>query len=141
MTKQAYGALPDGTPVALYTLSNSNGMRAGVITYGGIVVSLSAPDRNGKYSDVVLGMDDLPGYLTGAPAAPPDGASPDSAAEAGPGDPGPVLLAPPAPTLAPAGTTTIRDPEGGEAAAATSSPRRRAGRPMPARRGRPGSPG
>jgi aldose 1-epimerase len=63
VTKQAYGKMPDGTPVDLYTLSNSNGMRAGVITYGGIVVSLAVPDRNGRYSDVVLGMDDLPGYL------------------------------------------------------------------------------
>jgi aldose 1-epimerase len=63
VTKQAYGNMPDGTPVDLYTLSNEKGMQAGIITYGGIVVSLTAPDRTGKYADVVLGMSDLPGYL------------------------------------------------------------------------------
>ena len=46
----------------LYTLTNANGMQAGIITYGGTVVSLTAPDRNGKYADVVLGLDDLAGY-------------------------------------------------------------------------------
>ncbi len=63
MTKKAYGKMPDGTQIDLYTLSNANGMQAGIITYGGIVVSLTAPDRSGKFSDVVLGMDDLGGYF------------------------------------------------------------------------------
>jgi aldose 1-epimerase len=48
--------------VELYTLTNANGRKVGIITYGGTVVSLTAPDRNGKYADVVLGMDDLAGY-------------------------------------------------------------------------------
>jgi aldose 1-epimerase len=61
--KQAYGKMPDGAAVELYTLTNANGMQAGIITYGGTVVSLTAPDRNGKYADVVLGMDDLAGYM------------------------------------------------------------------------------
>ncbi|MGA2266953.1 MAG: aldose epimerase family protein [Bryobacteraceae bacterium] len=61
--KQAYGKMPDGTPIELYTLSNPSGMEAGIITYGGTVVSLTAPDRNGKLSDVVLGLDSLVGYL------------------------------------------------------------------------------
>jgi aldose 1-epimerase len=60
--KQAYGKTPEGAEVDLYTLTNANGMQAGIITYGGTVVSLTAPDRNGKYADVVLGMDDLAGY-------------------------------------------------------------------------------
>lgn len=64
---QPFGKLPDGTPIELYTLSNASGMQAGIMTYGGVVVSLSAPDRGGKYADVVLGMDDLPGYLKGVP--------------------------------------------------------------------------
>jgi aldose 1-epimerase len=61
--KQAYGKMPDGAAVELYSLTNANGMQAGIITYGGTVVSLTAPDRNGKYADVVLGMDDLAGYM------------------------------------------------------------------------------
>ncbi|SPF54562.1 Aldose 1-epimerase [Candidatus Sulfopaludibacter sp. SbA4] len=65
--KQAFGKLPDGTPIELYTLSNANGMQAGIMTYGGTVVSLTAPDRGGKWADIVLGMDDLAGYLKGVP--------------------------------------------------------------------------
>ena len=65
--KLDFGKLPDGTSIELYTLSNAKGMQAGIITYGGIVVSLTAPDRTGKYADVVLGMADLAGYLTPPP--------------------------------------------------------------------------
>jgi aldose 1-epimerase len=61
--KQVYGKLPDGASIELYTLSNANGMQAGIMTYGGTVVSLTAPDRNGKFADVVLGADSLEGYL------------------------------------------------------------------------------
>src|SRR5664279_5188748 len=61
--KQAYGKMPDGAEVELYTLTNANGMQAGIITYGGTVASLTAQDRNGKYADVVLGMDDVAGYM------------------------------------------------------------------------------
>ncbi len=56
MSKQAFGAAPDGTPVYLYTLSNLNGMEAKIITFGGIIVSLKVPDKNGKLDDVVLGF-------------------------------------------------------------------------------------
>ncbi|HEY1337817.1 MAG TPA: aldose epimerase family protein [Bryobacteraceae bacterium] len=59
---RAYGKMPDGTPVEMYTLENANGMKAEIITYGGIVVSLTAPDKAGKFADVVLGMDSLDGY-------------------------------------------------------------------------------
>jgi aldose 1-epimerase len=61
--KQSYSKMPDGTAVELYTLTNANGMEADIITYGGIVVSVKAPDRQGKFADVVLGMDNLSGYL------------------------------------------------------------------------------
>jgi aldose 1-epimerase len=62
--QKPYGKMPDGTPIEVYTLSNANGMRAEIITYGGIVVSLTAPDKAGKYEDVVYGMADLAGYTT-----------------------------------------------------------------------------
>lgn len=61
--KQAFGKMPDGADVELYTLTNANGMQAGITTYGGTVVSLTAPDRTGKFADVVLGMDDVAGYM------------------------------------------------------------------------------
>jgi aldose 1-epimerase len=60
--KQAYGKMPDGTPVDVYALTNANGMEASLITYGGALVSLTAPDRHGAFADVVLGMETLDGY-------------------------------------------------------------------------------
>ena len=62
VTSQPFGKLPDGTPVEIYTLSDG-AFEAQIATYGGVVVSLRAPDRNGKTADVVLGFDDLDGYV------------------------------------------------------------------------------
>ena len=67
MTKQSFGKTPVGEEVALYTLTNSKGVAATITTYGGIVVSLQAPDRAGRLADVVLGFDTLDGYLKGHP--------------------------------------------------------------------------
>ncbi len=66
--KSAYGKMPDGTAVDLYTLTNAAGMKAKLITYGTIVTELHAPDRQGKMADVVLGCDDLKSYLAGHPS-------------------------------------------------------------------------
>ena len=62
VTNQPFGKMPDGTPVEIYTLSDG-AYEARIATYGGIVVSLKAPDRSGKPADVVLGFDDLDGYV------------------------------------------------------------------------------
>ena len=62
-----FGKSSDGQPVTIYTLRNSGGMEARVMDYGGIVVSLTAPDRDGKFADVVLGYDALDSYLAGSP--------------------------------------------------------------------------
>lgn len=67
ITKAPFGKTPDGTPVDIYTLTNAAGVEARIMTYGGIVVSLKTPDRNGKMEDVVLGFDNLDGYLKGHP--------------------------------------------------------------------------
>ena len=61
--KEVFGRTSSGETVELYSLKNSQGMEARVITYGGIIVSLKVPDRNGKFDDVVLGFDSLEGYL------------------------------------------------------------------------------
>ncbi|TWI53466.1 aldose 1-epimerase [Pseudomonas duriflava] len=61
--RSAFGVLPDGRPVEKYTLHNSNGMRVGIITYGGIVQSIEVPDARGVVDDVVLGFDDIQEYL------------------------------------------------------------------------------
>lgn len=62
-----FGKTLDGTPVEIYTLRNSSGMEARIMTYGGTVVSLKVPDRDGKPGDVVLGYDSVDGYLTNSP--------------------------------------------------------------------------
>lgn len=62
VTSQPFGKMPDGTPVDIFTLSDG-AYEARIATYGGIVVSLKAPDRQGKAADVVLGFDDLDGYI------------------------------------------------------------------------------
>jgi aldose 1-epimerase len=63
----AFGQNIDGTPVRLFTLKNSKGMEARIMNYGGIVVSLTVPDRQGKLGDVVLGCETLADYLQGHP--------------------------------------------------------------------------
>ncbi len=60
-----FGKTAAGTAVELYTLRNRHGMEAHIATYGGTITSLTAPDRNGHYADVVLGYDTLPGYCKG----------------------------------------------------------------------------
>ena len=64
-TKSSWGKTPDREPVDLYTLTNKNGVEAAITTYGGAVVSLKVPDRNGQLADVVLGFDSVEGYVDG----------------------------------------------------------------------------
>lgn len=65
--RQDFGKLPDGTAVELYTLSNGKGMEARIMTLGAAVVLLTAPDKAGKYADIVLGMANVDGYVKGVP--------------------------------------------------------------------------
>jgi aldose 1-epimerase len=60
--KAPYAKMADGSPVDMFTLTNAKGMQARIITYGGTVVSLTAPDKTGKYADIVLAPDSLQGY-------------------------------------------------------------------------------
>jgi aldose 1-epimerase len=61
--KQSFGTTTEKKPVDLYTLTNINGVEVGIMTYGGIVVSLKVPDRKGQLQEVTLGYDTLDGYL------------------------------------------------------------------------------
>jgi len=62
ITKQAFGHTADGTGVDLYTLDDGK-VEARITNYGGIIVSLRTPDRNGKLDDVVLGYDSVNQYI------------------------------------------------------------------------------
>ncbi len=63
VVKAAFGKMPDGTEIESYTLYNTEGASAKVITYGAALAELHMPDRHGKMGDVVLGFDNLEGYL------------------------------------------------------------------------------
>ena len=52
-----------GIEVELITLKNKNGMTMQITNYGGRIVSLFVPDRNGNQTDVILGYDSLDAYL------------------------------------------------------------------------------
>jgi aldose 1-epimerase len=58
-----FGTTHDGIQVDLYTLTNRNGLKARIATYGATLVSLEVPDRRGMPADVVLGFDTLEPYL------------------------------------------------------------------------------
>lgn len=58
-----FGVTPDGKSVVQYTLRNAKGMEVQIINYGGIIKSIKVPDSKGAVSDVVLGYDNLQGYI------------------------------------------------------------------------------
>jgi len=63
MIRNLYGFTADGLPVSLYQLTNSRGVEIRITDFGGIVQSIKVPDRQGVMGDIVLGYDDLEGYL------------------------------------------------------------------------------
>ena len=65
-TSTSFGKTADGTEIQLFTLTNKNGLQASISTYGGMLTSLLVPDKNGKMSDVILGFDNVSGYLSPA---------------------------------------------------------------------------
>ncbi len=65
--KQPYGKMPDGTEVDQYTLTNTNGLKVKIITYGAMITSVEVPDRDGKFANVTLHRDSLKDYLAGHP--------------------------------------------------------------------------
>jgi aldose 1-epimerase len=62
-TRAPFGAMPDGTAVEIFTLTNLNGLELRAINYGAIIQSLKVPDKSGQFADIVNGHDALDGYL------------------------------------------------------------------------------
>ena len=63
ITQFGFGHLPTGETVEKYIIANHAGMSVSILTYGGIIQSLSVPDREGNLTDVVLGFGDFDSYL------------------------------------------------------------------------------
>lgn len=67
ISSREFGCLSDGSRVHIFSLQNENGMTAAILDYGGIVQSLTAPDRHGSHADITLGFDSLQAYLSDSP--------------------------------------------------------------------------
>ena len=65
VTVAPFGTTPDGEEASVYTLTNARGMEVRVTDWGGVVLSISVPDREGTVEDVTLGFDTLAPYTTG----------------------------------------------------------------------------
>lgn len=66
ITKEPFGNIEEEA-IYLYTISNHNGVTVKITNYGGIVSSILVPDKYGKLDDVVLGYDNIEGYLEATP--------------------------------------------------------------------------
>jgi aldose 1-epimerase len=67
ITMQSFGKTKDGVDTSLYTLTNANGVKTDITNYGGIVVRLFVPDREGNMDDVVLGYNTVAEYILDSP--------------------------------------------------------------------------
>src|SRR5262245_52542500 len=63
LTSEIFGVTPEGDEVQLFTLTNDQGVEVKITNYGGIIVAVKIPDRDGRIGDVVLGHETLEGYL------------------------------------------------------------------------------
>lgn len=63
LDKAKFNTVVDGKQVALYQLTNKNGVEVAITNYGGRIVSIWVPDRNGVFGDVMLGHDSIADYI------------------------------------------------------------------------------
>ena len=59
-----YGATQDGQAVDIYTMTNEHGLRVRFLNYGGVITEINAPDRAGRFDNIVLGLGTLREYET-----------------------------------------------------------------------------
>ncbi|MBQ3049239.1 MAG: galactose mutarotase [Oscillospiraceae bacterium] len=64
VTKNNFGFV-NGKEIYSFTIKNENGMSVSVCNYGGLVLSVMAPDKNGCFGEVTLGYDTIEGYING----------------------------------------------------------------------------
>ena len=63
ITRDFYGYTQDGEEVHSFTLKNRIGVEVKIINFGGRIISIKVPDRDGNFEDVVLGYDKLEEYI------------------------------------------------------------------------------
>jgi hypothetical protein len=59
-----YGMTQDGQAVEIYTMTNEHGLRVRFLSYGGVITEIDAPDRTGRFDNIVLGLGTLREYET-----------------------------------------------------------------------------
>src|SRR5262249_11666931 len=67
VTEADFGRSRDGTAIRVFTITGKAGSEVRLITYGAAIVSLKVPDRKGQLGDIVLGFDNMAGYLGSNP--------------------------------------------------------------------------
>ncbi len=65
LNRSAFQKTVDGKQTDLYTLHNANGIEVAITNYGGRIVGLLTPDKDGHFTDIVLGHNSLSGYMNG----------------------------------------------------------------------------
>jgi aldose 1-epimerase len=65
VTEKNFGATSEGRPVKLFTLRNSKGMTVSVMEYGAVITEIQAPDRDGRFTNVLLGAKTFDEYVKG----------------------------------------------------------------------------
>ena len=61
-SRAPYGVTAAGAPVEVFTLKNDRGLSVKILSYGGIITQINAPDRGGEVRNVVLELPDLKAY-------------------------------------------------------------------------------
>src|SRR5215471_15676297 len=62
-SRDRFGVLPDARPAERVVLRGPNGFEARIINFGAALQALIVPDAQGRCEDIVLGYDDLAGYV------------------------------------------------------------------------------
>jgi aldose 1-epimerase len=65
ITLEQFGKLNDTTSVMKYTLKNANGMQVAITNFGGHILSIMVPDKEGKFADITHSCDSLSQYVKG----------------------------------------------------------------------------
>jgi aldose 1-epimerase len=66
ITEADWSATADGGKIQLFTLTGPKGLEARITNYGGMIVSLMVPNKQGTKTDTELGFDDAASYQKGS---------------------------------------------------------------------------
>ena len=65
--KEHFGTLPSGEEIYRYTMTNAQGLKVQVMTYGATLTAVETPDRQGQLTNITLNLDTLADYAAGHP--------------------------------------------------------------------------